>query len=205
MIDSTDQSSRITELTDRIAQLESAERERDAMRKTIAHALRWHDDCLCRALRENFRAALAPAKPAVQGAELSKKVSDQIAYTPLHGPATYNFGETTPQGWPKGEYVPKAVYNALEAELAMLVKSGVSAGTQQQAARIRELEAALRRHRKVIVRCCANGVLRHDLNVFLAAEADVLGSSPSDGTGGVAYGGGGGGNGQIPDPFTTKF
>jgi hypothetical protein len=40
--------------------------------------------------------------------------------------------------------------------------------------RIAQLEAALRRHREVIVKCVTDGVLRHDLNVFLAIEADVL-------------------------------
>lgn len=79
-------------------------------------------------------------------------MSSQIAYTPLQGPMTYDFGDATPSEWPQGEYVPKAVYEALVAELASEkeVVSEVGAAirmaieqNQRLSSRIKALEAAL--------------------------------------------------------------
>lgn len=72
---------------------------------------------------------------------------DKVAHTPLKGPVTYDFGQATPPEWPQGEYVPKAVYDALAAELVERTETlngylrDKTRDVAAYQARIRELEA----------------------------------------------------------------
>lgn len=68
-------------------------------------------------------------------------MSNQTAHVPFTGPMTYDFGDATPKEWPQGEYVPKAVYDAISAELTGYKESHEK--YCPSAARVRALEAAL--------------------------------------------------------------
>ena len=86
-------------------------------------------------------------------------MTDQVAHTPLSGPTTYHFGEATPKEWPQGEYVPKAVYDALlkDFEQTQEVCRRMTATAEQlealhqtEAARIAELAAEVRQWRILV-------------------------------------------------------